>query len=195
METQGQQTAGTQPQAEIFRQMQDLEDPPPPADGEEVKEYRKWGSMRTPEYPEDEHRVFVDNTPWRRAGTLADILEYPDCLQQFSPENVFTLAHQIMLAHLDFSLVRMSCPNPRLEHYTYYQRTIEKESMGDEGPLLLRPYLACGFGRRPPERQPGATFGPLKDPDAPVIELGPCAVPDRKSTKTQLSYKSHGRHS
>ena len=95
-----------------------------------------------------------------------------------------------MLAHLDFCLVRPSCPNPRLDSYAYYKRSLEVEGMQDEGPPLLRPYLACGFGCRPPGRQPGATSGPSKDVNAPVIELG--LVLFQIGSRRKLNYLTKG---
>ena len=160
------------------------------ANGNEAEAYSTWGFICPSEHPEDEHRIFVDTATWRQTSTLADLLADPKNLEHFSTENVFTLARQIMVAHLDFSLVRASCPNPRLESYAYYKRSLEVEGMQEEGPHLLRPYLACGFGCRPPGRQPGATSGPSKDTNAPVIELG--LVLFQIGSRRKLDYRTKG---
>ena len=190
IETHTEPARGVQAQAESVRKIEDLDNPSATADGNEAEAYSTWGFICTPEHPEDEHRIFVDTATWRRTSTLADLLVDPESLQYFSPENVFILARQIMVAHLDFSLVRPSCPNPRLESYAYYKRSLEVEGMQEEGPPLLRPYLACGFGCRPPGRQPGATSGPSKDTNAPVIELG--LVLFQIGSRRKLNYRTKG---
>ena len=177
-------------QDESVKKIEDLDNPSETANGNKADAYSTWGFICTPEHAEDEHRIFVDTATWRQTSTLADLLADPESLEHFSPENVFILTRRIMVAHLDFSLVRASCPNPRLESYAYYKRSLEVEGMQEEGPPLLRPYLASGFGCRPPGRQPGATSGPSKDTNAPVIELG--LVLFQIGSRRKLDYRTKG---
>lgn len=188
METLTEPAHGAQLQAESVKQVHNLEDLSSAADGAKSEVYKTIGFICTPEHLEDEHRVFQDATKWRRTSTLADVLADPESLKHVPREDVIMLARRIMVAHLDFSLVRPSCPNPRLENYVFYERSVEDEDMEDEGSYLLRPYLACGFGRRPPARQPGATSGPSKDKDASAIELG--LVLFQLGSQRKLSYQT-----
>lgn len=128
--------------------------------------------MYSPDHPEDGHHIFRALTKWNRTATFADAVTDRENERHLSPKNVIMLVRRIMVAHLDFQLMRSGCPNLRLENYVHYERDVQAEDMENEGVLLLRPSLACGFGRRHPDRQPGATSGPSKDPNAAVLELG-----------------------
>ena len=182
---------GSKQRTENLPQIGNLDDLPRITKGSQANPYKVCGSICDAEYPEEEHRVFADYSKWSRTSTLADMIDDPENVGHLSARNVVELTRLIMVAYLDFALVRQSCPNPRLENYVYYERDTKAQGMDDEGPLLLRPYLACKFGQKPPMRQPGATSGPSKDGDAPIIELG--LVLFQIGSHRKLNYQTKAR--
>lgn len=133
--------------------------------------YEVWGSLQTPDHPEDSHNVFHEKAKWSSKETMLDLLGSQDFRNRLSTTHTYALARLIVQAHLDFAKVqtRMS---PRPNNFRYYTCDDTDEEVVNEGPLYLRPYLYFGLGRDPPFRKPGAMSSIERPSNFPMIELG-----------------------
>lgn len=132
----------------------------------------QWGYFSA-EGSENLHIVYHDTQgQWSSRANLADILTGTDFRQRISPVQVVQLARIITSAHLYLGAVKRKCADPRPTNYRFYRTSDEEDVWDDSMPLVLRPWISFGFGQRPPPRKLGGGSGPVRSPNASMIELG-----------------------
>lgn len=119
------------------------------------------------------NKVYHANSEqWQCTANLKDILtasEYHRCIL---PIQVVQVARLVLDGYLYLESVQVTCANPRPENYGFYQIPDEGQAWSLGNPLVLRPWLAFGFGRRGPAKKLGAASGITQAPNSAMNELG-----------------------
>ena len=119
------------------------------------------------------NKVYHANSEqWQSTANLKDILERSDYHQHILPIQVVQVARLVLDGYLYLEPVQMTCVNPRPENYVFYQTPDEGQVWSVDNPLVLRPWLAFGFGRRGPAKKLGGASGITQAPSSAMIELG-----------------------
>ena len=109
---------------------------------------------------------------WQRTANLKDILDRSDFHRYILPVQVVQVARLVLDGYLYLESVQTTCVNPRPENYVFYQTPDEGQEWSLDNPLVLRPWLAFGFGRRGPAKKLGGASGITQVPSSAMIELG-----------------------
>ena len=109
---------------------------------------------------------------WSTPTTLEDVLAQGEYRDRISPAQTVQLARVVTSTYLHLAGVRDSCEVPRLANYRYYKTSDEQDTWDSGSPRVLRPWLACGFGRKPKAPKLGAGTGEARPPNALIVELG-----------------------
>ena len=119
------------------------------------------------------NKVYHANSEqWHRTANLKDILDRSDYHRYILPIQVVQVARLVLDGYLYLESVQMTCVNPRPENYVFYQTPDESQAWSRDNPLVLRPWLAFGFGRRGPAKKLGGASGITQAPNSAMIELG-----------------------
>ena len=119
------------------------------------------------------NKVYHANSEqWQSTTNLKDILDRSDFHQYILPIQVVQVARLVLDGYLYLESVQMTCVNPRAENYVFYQTPDEGQAWSLDNPLVLRPWLAFGFGRRGPAKKLGGASGIAQAPSSAIIELG-----------------------
>lgn len=109
---------------------------------------------------------------WSSTDSLDSMLRKGVYRAYMQPSQIVQLARLILSAHLYLENVRKDYTDPRPQHYRFYQTSGSDDSWNDDNPLVLRPYLAFGFGRRAPLPELGAVSGVGRAQSSSMMELG-----------------------
>lgn len=140
-----------------------------------VEPIETWGYFRTSPTNNDAHVLLHDSSgQWSSPFDLADILAGSEYRSMMSPTQIIQLARLILISHLYFLAVRPSLGiDPSPCHYRFFSRLEENsETWNADDPLVLRPWLAFGFGSRAPRAKLGGGSGVANAPNASLIKLG-----------------------
>ena len=119
------------------------------------------------------NKVYHANSEqWQSTANLKDILDSSDYHRHILPIQVVQVARLVLDGYLYLESVQMTCVNPRPENYLFYQTPDEGQAWSFDNPLVLRPWLAFGFGRRGPAKKLGGASGIAQAPSSAMIELG-----------------------
>jgi hypothetical protein len=162
---------------EGFASLQCLDDLLQTVSDEGQAQYIPLGFISTPRSQSDRHYVFLETKQWRQVKTLADILDETITPNGITHLDLIDLAEIILTAHLDFTEVRETTPNPRVESFIYFQEPAIQGETDNSQPIpestLLLPYISNSFGQKRRHGRPGATGRAYeKDSNAAIIELG-----------------------
>ncbi|KAI9740148.1 MAG: hypothetical protein M1834_004726 [Cirrosporium novae-zelandiae] len=135
-----------------------------------------WGYFRTPNHPKNAHYLFHDKFwKWSSPQNLEEALISPSFRENITPYQIIILARLIVLGYMYFATVRETCGNPQIRHFRYFQTLEEIDPWGNDGgngPLILKPWLSFGFGRKPVPPKIGGGSGQTKSTNASIVELG-----------------------
>lgn len=157
--------------AETYPALVDLARPAATTAENETRNYEAWGALLSPKWVYLRHMVFAERKPWHRVTTLRDLVQREDVKNILTRRALADLAMQLLEGYLRLLSVAPSCSNLRSDNVAYYRPANEQIDMSDPD-WLLHPYISCGFGSPAPERRLGLQSGPLKDPNAAIIEIG-----------------------
>lgn len=119
------------------------------------------------------NKVYHANSEqWQSTANLKDILDSSDYHRHILPIQVVQVARLVLDGYLYLESVQMTCVHPRPENYVFYQTPDEGQAWNSDNPLVLRPWLAFGFGRRGPAKKLGGASGVAQAPSSAMIELG-----------------------
>lgn len=118
------------------------------------------------------HCLFADRQNWHRKTTLRELLGRGDAVSDLlTPQVLIELFRGILTAFLKVSVVAEHCANLHVGSIAYFEakdRAIDESSTD----WLLHPYFSFGFGEPAPRRRIGMESGPIKNPNAAILELG-----------------------
>ena len=118
------------------------------------------------------YKLFADKKGWRRLTTLKDFLKRSGPLDDILSSHVLAdMFRRLLEAYLTTILIEPSCSNFQTENITYFQPSDQQYDSSNPA-WLLQFYVTCGFGQPPAEQRLGMQTGPLKDPNAAIVELG-----------------------
>ena len=119
------------------------------------------------------NKVYHANSEqWQCTGNLKDILAASQYHRYILPIQVVQVARLLLDGYLYLESVQVTCANPRPENYVFYQTPDEGQAWSLDDPLVLRPWLAFGFGRRGPAKKLGGASGITQAPNSAMNELG-----------------------
>lgn len=144
----------------------------PKTESDVFGDFRMWGSP-PPSLKNSNlsHSIFAEQIQWQRKLTLRDIIQHAASATFLTRSVVTELTYQLLLGFKRLILINATCTNLRSDNIAYYRPAADEIDF-NEPDWLLHPYVNCGFGRPTPERRLGVQSGPLKDPDASIIEIG-----------------------
>lgn len=150
----------------------DLSQPSPStAETENRSYFQTWGTLPSLRDSPLTHTVFAETSQWQRKFTLRDIVQRPDAATMLTRRTLTALTQQLLLGYRRLMLLTYTCSNLRSDNIAYYRPAGTEIDLTDPD-WLLHPYMTCGFGSSAPERRPGVQSGPLKDPEAAIVEIG-----------------------
>ena len=134
-----------------------------------------WGFFRHPTHEHDIHVLFHESSSqWRSPSDLADILASSDYRDHINPTHIIQLARLVLTSHIFFSPVRESLAvEPRPIHFRYFCKVDQDASNWNiDDPIVLRPWLSCGFGSPQRHYVLGEGSGIAKYTHSSMVELG-----------------------
>ena len=116
-------------------------------DPEVDESFRDIGCITTPGVSSDKHQLIQDiSISWKLQTTVDEVIR-----SSKKQRTYVDLALRVAISYVYFTSLGISHPYPRLSDYRYYDPAHEDEKpLGPEH--ILMPYLAVGFGRKPPKK-------------------------------------------
>lgn len=150
----------------------------PPSAGSSPKErqYTSCGTISAPGDAMIRHHVFVEVKPWQAKLSFSEYLDDQTFRDMLKPVVLLEVFRTILIAYLDFELVREVCRHPRLEDFKTFRWPTYEADAGDESAqpdpkdAWRSPYWSCGFGTPQPRGIPGASRTE-KEPNEAVVNL------------------------
>ncbi|KAL8732571.1 MAG: hypothetical protein Q9181_003902 [Wetmoreana brouardii] len=137
--------------------------------------YEQWGSVWTASRKEDQHWLFhAKGQKSLCKKTLASYLANIGTDGKMTAYTRAQLALLVAITYMRVKLIRLSCDEIETTSFKYYQAagTAEENlAWDDNDPLILRPFLCFGFGRKLPVKI-GARTNSSYYQDSYVVSLG-----------------------
>ncbi|KAL8689206.1 MAG: hypothetical protein Q9218_005071 [Villophora microphyllina] len=136
--------------------------------------YEQWGSIWAASRKEDQHWLY--HAKEQKSFCRKTLASYLANIETDGIMNAYTrvrLALLIAVTYVHVKLIRLSCEDIDISSFKYYQAADEGKNVpwDDNHPLILKPFLDFGFGRKLPVRI-GARDNVSPNQGSYVVNLG-----------------------
>ncbi|KAK0644482.1 hypothetical protein B0T16DRAFT_197306 [Cercophora newfieldiana] len=159
------------------------------AEPEPGQKFMLWGDLlyeKQADYSRDIHRLFRNDAEvWTAVETLHEFMQ-PDGavkhMKLWQRVELMKLAIAAQLFFTNTNSMRPTCYPITLGRFAYYMTDPKASKWDDNNPLILRPHLDIGFGRRN-EGVPQYPLPPVKELGLVLLQIAGCVRMDVESSQ------------